>query len=231
MPQYTIPSCFSSYLLPHVLFVDDFAKRQKIAMVCCLAWNIGLFPDSVEREQHIDRVWKMAEADNPGVLPPVGMEQGFKQEVQGLVEQKRDLFPRILTAITKADLRRTQRHDILRVETAGSGEEIPLAINPCSRGLPAVVEVLKGIRRDTASQVELLEQVRLMPAALDDIMRTQMERAYAMQRASLVGFFCILTHWKEIEPGPNDVRVIDSWLAAIEEVEHHTKAILAFLDQ
>jgi len=51
---HTTASCFATYLLPHVLFVADFEERGRIAKVCCLAWNIALFPDAGDRERHIE---------------------------------------------------------------------------------------------------------------------------------------------------------------------------------
>lgn len=56
-------------MLPHVLFVRSFEERQKAAMSCWLGWNISLFPDA-ERDEHIERVWKMVEADNQESAPP-----------------------------------------------------------------------------------------------------------------------------------------------------------------
>ena len=56
----TTASCFATYTLPHVLFVDDFEERQRIAMICCLAWNISLFPDARQREEHIEMGWNMS---------------------------------------------------------------------------------------------------------------------------------------------------------------------------
>ncbi len=112
MPKYTIASCFSTYLLPHVLFVDTFEERQKIAMVCCLAWNIGVFHDAEQREKHIEMVWEMTKADNPDVKPPAGLELDFKDDLRHLAEQKRDLFPRILSGITKATLGKGNGQDI-----------------------------------------------------------------------------------------------------------------------
>jgi hypothetical protein len=54
-------------------------------MSCCLAWNISLFPEA-EQEDHIDRIWKMVEADNRDA-PPSGLEQGFKQDLRMLIAQ------------------------------------------------------------------------------------------------------------------------------------------------
>ena len=232
MPQYSIASCFSTYLLPHVLFVDDFAERQKVAMICCLAWNIGVFHDPQEREQHIERVWKTTEADNPDVTPPAGMEEGFKDDLRYLVAQKRDLFPRILTGLTKADLTPGKRNDILKMVTTGGGnDDIPLVTHPDAQGLPFLIDVLKGIRRDTALQVGQIEKLSRISGGLDDIMRTRMERAYTVQRASLLGYQRILRRWRDIQPGLSVKRVIGDWLEKLEEIEQNTKSILALLTQ
>ncbi len=56
MKPHSTGSCFATYLLPHVLFVADFEERQRIAKVCCLAWNIALFPDAAERERQTEQV-------------------------------------------------------------------------------------------------------------------------------------------------------------------------------
>lgn len=70
-------------------------------MSCCLAWNISLFPNA-EQEDHIDRIWKMVEADNQDA-PPSGLEQGVKQDLRMLAAQKQELFPWTHTNIPKAD--------------------------------------------------------------------------------------------------------------------------------
>jgi hypothetical protein len=35
--QFNVASCFSSFLLPHVLFVEDLELRMKGTMGCCVA--------------------------------------------------------------------------------------------------------------------------------------------------------------------------------------------------
>ena len=87
--QFTVASCFSSFMLPHVLFVEELEARKKAVMSCCLAWNISLFP-SAEQEDHIERIWQMVEADNQDAPPP-GLEQGFKLDLRMLVAQKQEL--------------------------------------------------------------------------------------------------------------------------------------------
>lgn len=76
-------------------------------MSCCLGWNISLFPHTVLREQQIDMVWEMVEADNQE-SPPAGLEQGFKQDFRMLVAQRRDLFPWLVKNIQRTEL--TERH-------------------------------------------------------------------------------------------------------------------------
>src|ERR1035441_6118035 len=77
----TTASCFATYTLPHVLFVDDFEERRRIAMICCLAWNISLFPDARQREEHIEMTWNMGVNDNRPLPPLGGMEHGWKSEM------------------------------------------------------------------------------------------------------------------------------------------------------
>jgi hypothetical protein len=65
MKSVTTASCFTTYMLPHILFVDGFAERQHVVMICCLAWNISIFSDKQQRNQHIDMVWDMGLNNNP----------------------------------------------------------------------------------------------------------------------------------------------------------------------
>jgi hypothetical protein len=58
-----------------------------------------------------------------------------------------------------------------------------LITSPRAAGLPYIIEVLRGIQEITAIQVDLMQQARRTPGALDDIMLTQMDRAYCAQRA------------------------------------------------
>jgi hypothetical protein len=113
-------------MLPHVMFVRDFEERKKATMCCCLGWNISLFPDVGQREQHIEMVWKMVEADNQE-SPPPGLKEGFKQDLRLLIEQKRDLFPWLNTNIPKAVLRQHGDLEFLSIQTGNSDtEEIQL---------------------------------------------------------------------------------------------------------
>ena len=227
--HHSVASCFSSFILPHVLFIQDFEARKKAVMSCCLGWNISLFPGAAEREKHIERIWRMVAADNKGAHPP-GLESGFKQDLRILINVKADLFPWLLTNIPKADLIRKDGYDLLDIATGFSGtEEIKVVWCPDPTGLPLVIEFLKGIQRDTAAQVELLAQARLTTGMLTDIDCTKMTTAYCMERAGLIGYRRIFTVWRETQPAPSVKRGLGHWMGVLDEIERDTRTILDIL--
>jgi hypothetical protein len=228
MKQYTAASCFVTYLLPHVLFVPDFGERKRVVQACCLAWNISLSDDAAQREQHLDMVWKMVEADNRKAPPP-GLKEGFRQDLRNLIDQKRDLFPWLMTTIPRADLVQKNGRDALAIEAGGRTEEIELVIYPDARGLPAIIEALRQMQRDTAEQVKLVRQARRTPGALTKDMTAHMGIAYCVQRADLGGYQRMLTVWREAHPEPAVTRVIGHWLDVLAEIEANSKAVLAVL--
>ena len=198
-------------------------------MCCCLGWNISLFPDATLREQHIEMVWKMVEAGHQEP-PPFGMEEVFKQDLRILIEQKRDLFPWLATNIPKAELTRHGNHDMLCIQAGSSDiEEIPLATHPDPLGLPCIIEVLRGIHRDTAEQAELMKQASRRPRAFSDIEKTQMATAYCVQRADLIGYRRMLMVWRDTQPASSVKRVIGHWLGVLDEIEADTKTALGIL--
>lgn len=215
-------------MLPHILFVRDFEERKKAVLSCCLGWNISLFPAAAQRELQIDMVWKMVEADNQE-SPLPGFEQGFKQDLRMLVAQKRDLFPWLMKKIPRAELNRSDTWDVLSIETGQGAETIQLVTDPDPMGLPHIIEELRRIHRDTEEQVELIQQARCTPGALNDIMTTQIATAYCVQRADLIGYHRMLTVWRDIQPAPSVKRVIGHWLGVLDEIEMHTKTVLGVL--
>jgi hypothetical protein len=226
--QFNVACCFSSFMLPHVLFVEDFETRKKATMSCCLAWNISLFPEA-EQEDHIDRIWKMVDADNQDAPPP-GLEHGFKQDLRLLVEQKNELFPWTHTNIPKADLIGAGRRDVLRIATGTSpAEEIEILAWPNPTGLPLIIEHLRSIQQNTAAQVELLAQAKRVPGSFTDIEATQMTTSYCVQRADLIGFQRMLTVWRDTQPAASVKRVIGRWLGVLADIEANTKAVLNIL--
>ena len=224
--HHSVASCFSTFMLPYVLFVPDFEMRQKAVRTCCLGWNISLFHGAAEREEHIDRIWRMVAADTKGAHPP-GLQNGFKQDLRTLVNLKADLFPWLLTNVPKADLIRSGGHDVLEIATGtGDAEEIKVVCRPDPAGLPLVIDFLKGVQRDTADQVELLAQARFATGVLTDIDSTKMTTAYCMQRADLIGYRRVLTLWRETQPAPSVKRVLGHWLGVLDEIERNTRAVL-----
>ena len=226
MKQYTAANCFTSFVLPHLLFVPEFEERQKTTMTGCLAWNISLFPESSQREHHIHSVWKMIEADNPEPPPP-GLEQGYKNDLRMLVEQKRDLFPWLMMNIPKAELSQNGTQEKLSIRIGQSEvEEVDLVTHPDPLGLPIIIEVLRGIQKDTAEQVAWLERVRYNPGVLNDVDRTVGITAYSVQRADLIVYHRMLTVWREAQPAPGVKSVIEYWLEVLNQIEKDSKAIL-----
>jgi len=117
-------------VLPHVLYVDELALRKKIVGVCCLAWNISFFKDAGQRAQHIDSVWNLVVADNPGTALPPDMEQGFKDELRDLSARKDDLFPCVFTRIEKVELTSGLGGDVLTINSEGTVVSVTLVTHP-----------------------------------------------------------------------------------------------------
>lgn len=227
--HYSVANCFSSYLLPHILFVPEVELRKKAAMTCCLAWNLSLFPEA-ERKEHIDRIWKLFEADNQGTATP-GAEQGFKLDLSMLILQKLDLLPWVRTNIPKADLNTHDGHDVLSIATgSAAAEEIKIATCPSPLGLPLIIDTLRTIQSETATQAELLlERGGEIPQAISDIDATRMVTLYGVQRADLVSYDRMLTVWHDSQPAPSVRRVINHWKGVMGKIEADTKLVLNIL--
>jgi len=228
MKTHTTAACFATYTLPHVLFVDGFEERRRIAMICCLAWNISLFPDARQREEHIEMVWNMSLNDNP-LPPPDGMEHGWKEDMRMLIEKKHDLFPRLMRRIPKAELVQQQPHDVLRIKTDDGSDKIPLVTHPGVEGLPQIIPALHRMREETKKQVETLRRIAQMPGGLKDVVEPRMATAYCAQRADLIGYHRMLTIWREAMPDPLIKNGIEQWLVVLDEIEAHTKAALGII--
>ena len=224
----TAASCFATYTLPHVLFVDDFEERRRIAMICCLAWNISLFPEARQRERHIEMAWNMGLNDNPEP-PPDGMEHGWKGDMRMLVATKHDLFPRFMRLILKADLVQQQPHDVLNVRTDDGDDEVPLVTHPRVEGLPLIIPALHRMREDTEKQVETLQRLAQIPGGLRKVVEPRIVTGYCAQRADLIGYHRMLTVWREAQPDPLIKRGIGLWIGVLNEIEAHTKAVLRII--
>jgi hypothetical protein len=211
-----------------VLFVDEFEKRQRIAMICCVAWNISLFPDARQREDHIDMTWKMSLTDNPQP-PPNGMESGWKREIRMLISQKHDLFPRLMCRIPRVELAQRLPHDVLSVRTDDQEIEITLVTHPRVEGLPHIIPALDRMREDTEKQVQTLQHIAKIPGGLKKVLEPGIATAYCAQRADLIGHHRMLTVWMEAMHDPLIKNGIGQWLGVLGEIEADTKAALEII--
>ncbi|MFJ3319036.1 hypothetical protein ACIPLR_27205 [Herbaspirillum huttiense] len=227
--QFSVASCFSTFVLPHLLFINDLETRNKTAMVCCLAWNISLFPDPEERENHISRVWEIGDADTPEQAFP-GLEREFKDELRMLVVQKNDLFPWTKINIPSVRLVACDKYDILQVKTGNSDEEeIKVITHPDPLGLPLIIDHLRDVQENTAEQIILLQRATGISTALSDVEKTQLATSYCVQRADMIGYRRILSVWRDAQPGPSVKRVIGHWLGVLEEIDSNAKSVLHLL--
>jgi hypothetical protein len=220
--------CFATYTLPHLFFVDNFEERQRIAMVCCLAWNISLFPEAQQREAHIEMVWNMGLNDNLQP-PPDGLEHGWKSDMRMLIEKKHDLFPRLMRRIPNAELVQRKPHDVLSVRADDGSAEIPLVTHPRVEGLPRILPALSRMREDTEKQVETLQRIAQIPGGLKKVVEPRMATTYCAQRAELIGYHRMLSAWQEAMPDPLIKNGLGQWLGVLDEIEAQTKAVLAIL--
>ena len=115
---------------------------------------------------------------------------------------------------------------------AGHGEaveRIDLARSPAVAGLSLITKVLVQMHRDTQVQRRTLEQARMTPGLVEQVVTGDMLTAYCAQRADLRGYHCMLTTWREASFRPDMTVVVDRPLAVIREVEDDTKAVLGIL--
>lgn len=228
MKRHTTASCFATYLLPHVLFVADFEERQRIAKVCCLAWNIGLFPDAAERERQAGQVLDVILADAADTAPP-GFRSGFADELRMLVAIKRDLFPWRFENVMEVELRQTPRVDVLVVDNGKAVERIDLSRSPPIAGLPIITKALVQMHRDTQAQRHTLEQARATPGLIEQVVTADMVTLYCAQRADLRGYHRMLTTWREETSLPEMKAGINRFLQAVNEIEEDSKVVLEIL--
>jgi len=225
---HTTASCFATYLLPHVLFVADFEERERIAKVCCLAWNIGLFLDAGDRERHIENTLALF-FDGEEAPPPPGVRQGYGDELHMLADLKRDLFPWQFANVMHVGLEPGPGPDTLVVDTGEAIERIELARSPSIAALPRITKVLVQMHRDTKAQRGTLEEARRTPGLIGHVATPDMLTAYCAQRADLRGYHRMLTTWCEALPEPDWKSGIGRFLLAVDEIEDDTKAVLGIL--
>ena len=164
-------------MLPHVLFVADFEERERITRVCCLAWNIGLFPDARERARHIESTLALF-FDGEETPAPPGVRQGYGEKLHMLADLKRDLFPWRFENVMEAGLEPGPGPDTLVVDTGGAVERIELALTPSIMALPRITKVLLELHRDTKAQRGTLEKAQRRPGLIEQAVGREMLTAY-----------------------------------------------------
>jgi hypothetical protein len=227
--RYTTASCFATFLLPHVLFVADIEERRRIARICCLAWNIALFPDTDDRAIHIEKIIDLIDVDENGAPPPPGYEKGFRDELRMLVDEKRDLFPWQLVNVASANIEHRSMNDVLVVTGEGRRERIDLIVSPGVEGMSAITSSLVQIHTDTLHQRDTLERSRATLGLLEQIVTEDMVRSYCVQRADLRAYHRILTAWGKDARLAKLKPALDRFLSAINEIEEDSKAVLEIL--
>lgn len=227
-------SCFTAYLLPHVLFVGDVEERRRIARVCCLAWNIALFPNAREREQHVEGtvalILRDAMADP--CPPPPGFRQGFADELRWLMEAKRDLFPWQLANVTDVRLEPgSEGTDALAVDADRTTERTEMVLRPSVMGAHIVLKALAEMHRSTQAQRATLEQAaRTNPELLGQAVGRDMLTAYCVQRAELRSYGRMLRQWREEVGSEPELKAgVGRFLVAVDEIEDDTKAVVDVL--
>ncbi len=224
-------NCFAAYVRPHLLFVHDFSGRERVVMACGLAWNIGSVPDAARREQQIDRMWQMLDANNRA-LPTLEMAQEFTRNLRKLIAHKRNLFPWSTTVIQMAQLAQKQGRDVLCVKTQACVEDVALDIEPDTADWPTFAEHVRRVHDDTAIQAELICQMKLSDAMFNDVDTTHIVAAYCVLRADVATYRETLAQGQQMQKLRVDKDAIRDCLAMLSEIEEDsTVALSALIDR
>jgi len=224
----TTGACFSSYLLPHLLFVPDFRSRRTIVQTACIAWNISLLTSVAQREEQINNVWQLIDPDNLE-LPPPGLEQNYRLNVRRLVEKKLDFFPWLMVTLFEVKLEAGKRCEILTIKSEEGIEEIELVTWPDVAKLSRIIVVLRDMHKDATAQVKLLQTAIELPGVISDITASQMVTVYCRQRADLASYRRMLSRCREVQPALGFKRMASDWLGVLDDIEDNTQAVLSLL--
>ena len=215
-----------TYVIPQVLFVETFEKRQQLVWACCLAWNFGNLRDDRHREEQLAQVLDVMAPDMAGA--PAGVVEAFATDLRALAEIKRDLFPWQTRPISTANLERVSASEFLRTYADGTSERIELSTNPQANGTPLITRTIAQMHRDTREQRHTLEEARKAPGLPEQLATDTIVTAYCAQRAHLRGYERMLTHWQG-QLGPEFAEPLDRFRQAIGEIEADSKAVIAML--
>lgn len=208
--RYSVESCFASFLLPYLLFVDSFDDRRNLTDVVCFAWNVALFGDVDQREKHMAGVFE---------------EEGALVELRSMVAAKRELFPGVTQNVKSAELRRGKRYDELRIGAVNR----ELVTSPRPAGVPLILKALERLRDDTKAVFDLLKGSGDVGRVMDDVEATKFSTIYCIQRADLLSYGTMFRHWNDEFEALGLLPVMGKWQNLVQEVEHLTKGVLSMV--
>lgn len=208
--RYSVESCFASFLLPYLLFVDNFDDRRNLTHVVCFAWNVALFGDVGLREQHMAAVFE---------------QQGALAELRSMVEAKRKLFPGVVQNVKTAELGRGKRYDELRVGAV----KRELVTNPRAAGMPLILKALERLRDDTRAVLGLLKGAGDVGRVMSDVEATRFATIYCIQRADLLSYQTMFRHWNGEFEVLGLLPIMGKWQNLAQEVDELTSAVLSMV--
>lgn len=208
--RYSVESCFASFLLPYLLFVDNFDDRRNLTHVVCFAWNVALFGDVGLREQHMEAVFE---------------QEGALTELRSMVAAKRELFPGVTQNVKTAELSRGQRYDELRVGAV----KRDLVTSPRPAGVPLILKALEKLRDDTRAVFGLLKGAGDVGRVMSDVEATRIATIYCIQRADLLSYQTMFRHWNGEFEALGLLPIMGKWQNLVQEVDDLTSEVLAMV--
>lgn len=224
----TTAVCFASLVRPFIMSAHDFQARKYAVMSSCLAWNIGLFATSDQREQQIDIVWKLEKSENLKAESPL-VECEFKRDLRLLSAQRRDLFPWQTTYISLANLAEKNGNDVLLVSTEGTLEEVDLVWQSGAYDLATIINTLQRLRTETNHQIDRIRMIQHAGGTLNDIETTHLTTMYCVQRANLVDYRRTMAAYLDVHATARAIKGIDCWIEMLDEIDENSRALLSML--
>lgn len=205
--RYSVESCFASFLLPYLLFVNNFDDRRNLTHVVCFAWNVALFGDADQREQHMAGVFE---------------QEGALTELRSMVAAKRELFPGVTQNVKTAELNRGKRYDELLVGAV----KRELVTSPRPAGVPLILKALERLRDDTKTVFGLLKGAGDVGKVMNDVEATRFATIYCIQRADLLSYRTMFRHWDGEFESLGLLPVMGKWQKLVQEVDDLTRSVL-----
>lgn len=108
------PRGFTAMVRPHLLYVQDLHQREHLVEACLQAWNIGMLGDDNEREAAIGEAGRRLATNT---APAKRLASSETAVLRALVDQRRQTFPFLRTAIRAARLRAAGTQDELQIDS------------------------------------------------------------------------------------------------------------------